>query len=785
MKSNKTSHTPDKKTPTSDSDTTTVRSQRLSRLSRILRQQAFDFDARVQSGAKSSTSQSHLFVATAKTVRLELRPRSGVLPYGWVRFTASLRSLQALSEIGLRLCWGDGTSANSQRFIPLYPSADGYVEDLCFIAPSTQSIWIEIHCVVGLQFELCLISMQEMIRHHALLHAGLTTLRAQRVPVRMLPQKLRKVTQSLRVRGIAGTMAVLRRNSDDTSVPYTIWDQTFAAISGDDRKHIEAHIAHFERLPKFTVVLSAGTAPLALLLRSVDSIVAQLYARWQILLIVNADVDANALKTLKDRYNNEERLTILQKDNASTLTKQWHGDYILFLTGTDTLRPHAFYLFAEAINRHGAAAVLYADEDRIDAQGNVSTPIFKPDYSQKLLRSYNYIGQMACYRRVLLEKTESIPWQMDAVTHYRTLLAVIRLGQDRVLHVPTVLYAKQLAQTESITNEDALACAQVVQDDLDARDISATVDVDAYDVMHTHYALPQQTPRVSILIPTRDGLQLLRMCVDSILDKTTYKNYEIIVVDNQSRQDETHAYFQAIKQHENVQILVYDAPFNYSAINNFASKHATGEIVCLMNNDIEIISPNWIEEMLGLALQPEVGAVGAKLLYPDHTIQHGGVVLGVGGVASHANKRLPEKLPGEYHRAVVVQEFSAVTAACLMIRKDIFAQVGGLDPAFEVAYNDVDFCLRVQALGLQNVWTPYAKMVHHESATRGMDVTPEQQQRAHYETNLMSIRWGKQLAADPYYNPNLTLGFDDFRLARIPRWKKPWHGIKAQDSKST
>lgn len=757
-----------------EAPTASAPTQRWDRLARIARRQRCYFDTNIQAGAKHNPSPGYRLVATEKTVRLALRPSHGALPYGWVRFEAQLRSSEPISQIGIRLCWNEGTSGNTLRFVVLHLGTDGHMKDLCFIDPSTQKIWLEMHCPMALQFELVQLNMQEMLRQHALLKAGLTTLQTHQLPLRVLPKKFWQLTQSLHQYGIAGTMAMLRRNSDDTSLPYPAWDQAFALLTDKDRRQIVNHISHFERLVSFTVVLSVDTTNLPGVTKSIESVMGQIYQAWQLLLVVGCDSDATTLKTSMGNVLADKRCKLIQPKDRASFVEHLEGDYVIFIDTADTLRPHALYLWAEAINASGPAAVLYADEEQIDVQDGLPTPIFKPNYSQKFLRSYNYIGRIACYRRALLQQTKSLQWPLDEVQHYRVLLETIRLGHENVVHVPTVMYATPVLKTNVEHQASMAKFAKVVQEDLDARQIAAKVSVGDYDVLRTHYLLPDQPARVSILIPTRDGVELLRMCIESIFNRSAYPHYEIIVVDNQSQQDETHAYFQELKKYQNVRVVAYDAPFNYSAINNFAAEHATGDVLCLLNNDIEVLSENWMEEMLGLALQPEVGAVGAKLFYPDHTVQHAGVVLGIGGVASHANRNLPANLPGAYLRAVATQEFSAVTAACLMIRKETFDAVGGLDPAFEIAYNDVDFCLRVQELGLQNVWTPDAKMVHHESATRGMDVSAKQKRRANYETNLMSIRWGDKLEDDPFYNPNLTVLFDDFRIANSPRWKKPW-----------
>jgi GT2 family glycosyltransferase len=272
-------------------------------------------------------------------------------------------------------------------------------------------------------------------------------------------------------------------------------------------------------------------------------------------------------------------------------------------------------------------------------------------------------------------------------------------------------------------------------------------------------------PKVSIIIPTRDGLEITRTCVTSVLEKTHYPNYEIIILDNQSQQPETLAWFNEIGQHEKVTIAAYNHPFNYSAINNYGSKIASGELLCLLNNDTEVITPGWLTEMVQHAIRPEIGCVGAKLYYFDNTVQHAGVVLGLWGLAGHSHKNYDRDANGYQHRLCSVQNMSAVTAACLVVRKSIFEQVNGLDENnLTVAFNDVDLCLKVQQAGYRNLWTPYAELYHYESKSRGKEDTPAKKQREQQEIAFMQQQWSTQIAADPCYSPNLSRIREDFSI---------------------
>ena len=284
-----------------------------------------------------------------------------------------------------------------------------------------------------------------------------------------------------------------------------------------------------------------------------------------------------------------------------------------------------------------------------------------------------------------------------------------------------------------------------------------------------HYDLPDAMPLVSLIIPTRNAKELVRQCIDSIVELTTYRNYEIILIDNGSDDPDSIDYFTSLAARPNFRVIRDDGEFNYSALNNAAVRQARGDIVGLINNDIEVITPDWLSDMVSIASQPGVGAVGARLWYPDNTLQHGGVILGIGGVAGHSHKRLPKERRGYFERAALMQSFSAVTAACLVIQKRHYLSVGGLNEVnLKVAFNDVDFCIRLREVGLRNVWTPYAELFHHESATRGDDIQPEKQRRFESEVRYMKTHWGDALNRDPAYNPNLTLVHEDFGLAWPP-----------------
>ncbi|MGB8633713.1 MAG: glycosyltransferase family 2 protein, partial [Rhodanobacteraceae bacterium] len=360
-----------------------------------------------------------------------------------------------------------------------------------------------------------------------------------------------------------------------------------------------------------------------------------------------------------------------------------------------------------------------------------------------------------------------------AQDHDLTLRISEQLEDREIIHIPKVLYHWRATTGSTAKSPDekdyaASKARRAVEDHLRRSSIPGDVTHTEAGYLRVKYSLPETPPRVSLIIPTRDRLDLLRMSVGSILENTSYPDFEVIIVDNQSQEPETIAWCKEIATNDpRVRILPHDKPFNFSRINNDAVARASGEIIGLVNNDIEATDPGWLAEMVSHAIRPDVGAVGAKLYYPDGSIQHAGVILGFGGVAGHVYCSKPKDHAGQMGRAMLVQNMSAVTAACLVVRKEAYLAVGGMNEDLRVAFNDIDFCLRLLKAGYRNVWTPHAELIHHESASRGLEDTMEKQRRFASESQLMKAIWGEMLNRDPAYNTNLSLSLEPFTLHRV------------------
>jgi GT2 family glycosyltransferase len=442
------------------------------------------------------------------------------------------------------------------------------------------------------------------------------------------------------------------------------------------------------------------------------------------------------------------------------------GEYLALLKAGDTLAPFALFEVVRAINEHPGARLFYADQDSIDATGRKRRrPQFKPDWSPDLLRSKNYIGQLSVMERRLFEEIGGFrPEFGSAQEHDLLLRASEREGQ--IIHIPKVLYhVRHRPDTARLRASEA--GRKAVVDHLARLGQQCEVrNGEAPGTYEVRYTLPSR-PRISIVIPNRDAVDWLRRCVGSI-QGATYRNWELLVVENHSARPETFAYYRELEAQANVRILKWETPYNYAAVNNFAAARAAGEVLLFLNNDTEALHVDWLERLLEHALRPEVGAVGAKLYYPDGTIQHGGMVLGIGGIAGHAHRFCSGKSSGYCERLICAQNVSGVTAACLMMRKAIFEEVDGFDPTFQLDFNDVDLCLKVRQKGYRILWTPHARLWHYECKTRGRLDTPAKRKKHELERELFLAKWRKVLdAGDPYYSPHLTLEDEMFSLRAL------------------
>ncbi|NLP61658.1 glycosyltransferase family 2 protein [Paraburkholderia sacchari] len=534
--------------------------------------------------------------------------------------------------------------------------------------------------------------------------------------------------------------------------------------------------------PTLSIVMPTFNPKPEWLAQAIDSVRAQLYPYWELCIADDASTDP-AIRPLLEQYAAyDARIKVVFREQnghicaaSNSALALVSSDWVVLLDHDDMLPEHALYCVADAILACPSARLIYSDEDKIDETGRRHDPYFKCDWNIDLFYSHNMFSHLGVYHKSLVDEVGGFREGLEGSQDHDLALRCLEVsGDGAVHHIPRVLYhwrvhSGSTAQSVAAKPYVALAGERALNEHFARTGVAASAEWIGHGY-RVSYALPKTLPLVSLIVPTRNGLKLLRQCIGSIHARTDYPNYEILIVDNGSNDPETLRYFDAFAADSRVRVIRDDRPFNYSALNNAAVREARGELVGLVNNDIEVIAREWLGEMVSLALQPGVGAVGAKLLFPDDTIQHAGVVTGVGGVAGHVYKHAARNANGYFGRARLISSYSAVTAACLLIRKSVYLEVGGLNEQdLTVAFNDVDFCLRVRDAGYRNVWTPYAELYHHESATRGYEDNPEKRARFAKEIAYMERRWGSALRNDPAYNPNLTLERDDFGLSTMPR----------------
>lgn len=563
---------------------------------------------------------------------------------------------------------------------------------------------------------------------------------------------------------------------------YAIWIRKYDTL---DTARLQALAHAARRLDKHSVRISVlmvvGDAPEASLCRSVDSLLEQVWDDWELCVVHDVMRAPRVAQRLTEYARRDPRVRAISTSNAdvamafNAALAAADGDFIAMLEVGDCLRPQALLRLAQVAVEDSRPALIYSDEDTCDNEGRRSEPHFKPDWNADLLRGQDYLGHLVAVSTSLVREVGGFRSGFEGSLVYDlTLRCSERVEAARIHHHAEILYHRSHDKHDGVTPADAgsaeSAGVRAVAEHLGR--IGSVATVEALGRQHgfhrVRWPVPQPPPRISLIIPTRDHVQLLRQCVEGILAKSTYSDVELVVVDNRSSESAALHYLDDLSLRERVKVLRYDAPFNYSAINNWAARQCDGPLLGLVNNDVEVISPDWLEEMAGFALRQETGVVGAMLYYPDDTIQHAGMFLGVRGVAGHVYAGMPRGVQGYAGRALVAQELSAVTGACMLVRRAVFDEVGGLDESLPIEFNDVDFCLRVRQRGYRNVWTPFAELYHHESVSRGSGVGKGRPARA-AGIALMRERWGDMLCLDPAYSPNLSLSGLNFELAFPPR----------------
>ena len=581
-----------------------------------------------------------------------------------------------------------------------------------------------------------------------------------------------------------------------TDKQYRVWVQTYDTLADADRASIREHIARMITPPTISVILPAYATPLSLLRAAIASVQGQLYPHWELCIADDGSPGEDVWQELQAQAAGDARIKIVRRETNGHISAATNsalalasGAFVAFLDHDDLLTEHALYLVAAEIEAHPDAELIFSDEDKIDARGLRSQPYFKTDWNPELMLGQNMVNHLAVYRRATVEAVGGLREGFEgAQDHDLALRVAERTTPDRIRHIPYVLYhwrwqGAQGSFSRAWADRCAEARRRAVAEHLAQTGQTAEVSVQpgAARALRVRRTLPDSRPQVSVIIPTRDRADLLARCAEGLLHQTTYAPLDLTIVDNGSVEPATKALFATLRTDPRVRILAAPGPFNFAALMNQAVAETAGEILLLLNNDISVIEPAWLDELAAQAVRPNVGAVGAKLLYPDGTLQHAGVVLGVG--AAESQERIAGHLyagargghAGYQGHLSLARNVSAVTAACLAMRRPVWDQVGGMDAEhLAVAFNDVDLCLKVRAAGYDIVWTPFAELFHHESASRGADLTPEAARRFAAEVQVMRARWGPVLDNDPFYGGMFDPGHTNYRPASPPVRARPW-----------
>ncbi len=534
--------------------------------------------------------------------------------------------------------------------------------------------------------------------------------------------------------------------------------------------------------PLISIILPVYNPEIRWLREAIDSVIKQIYPNWELCIADDASPNHEVHRLLDEYQNSIENVKIVYRESNGHISEASNsalqlatGEFVALLDHDDLLAPHALARIVDCLNEYPDSVLIYSDEDKVDENGERSQPHFKSDWNPDLLIGQNFISHLGVYRRSCVAEIGGFRKGFEGAQDWDLALRITeRCEPGHIRHIPEVLY-----HWRSITGSTAKdigekdyaheAAGKALENRFSRIGISATLEpVDRF-YWRPRYAIPRPNPEIAIIIPTRDQIEHLRNCIDGILTQSTYPRFKIVIANNDSQEPATFEYFEEVQKSG---VEIFDAPgeFNFAKINNDAIRNRNETLICLLNNDTTIDSPEWLEELAMHACRKEIGPVGAKLLYPHGHVQHAGIVLGIGGVASEAFKRIHKTDDGYIHRVFLIGNYSAVTGACMMFRKSVWEEVGGLNENdIPNAFGDVDFCLRGKQLGYRTLFTPFALLTHHESESRGDDLRPEKIEAFKKAVSYMETTWTEAIRQDPYYNPNLTLQREDFTLAFPPR----------------
>ena len=723
-----------------------------------------------------------------------LQSDQGKMPRGWVKLCFDLETGLDYNAVEILVDQGAGYSA--ALMVKLPPRQDGAQKHLIRLPSRVAGLRFDPMNCAG-EFEVKNVTFKEhstfavfgffvwnrlkpLIKHPSLILDALPRLWA--------------VYRQYGLRGIRNRLAEgeLRVGGGTT---YAHWVKLFDTLSDRDRNDIKSRMEELAYQPLISVVMPTYNPPIKFLEMAIESVQKQLYTNWEFCIADDASTDPKVRACLEKYAANDERIKVHFREENGHISASSNsaldlatGEFVALLDHDDELTEHALYMVAEALNQNKDLDVIFSDEDKINEQGTRHGPHFKPGWNRALFYCQNYVSHLGVYRTSILKDIGGFRLGYEGSQDYDLALrAIEKTTDERIHHIPHILYHWRAisGSTALCIDEKSYAVEagrKALKSHLDRIGVKADVVPSEISMHHRAvYELPKKLPLISVIIPTRDQVEVLKTCVDGLLHKTDYDNLEVIIMDNGSEAPETMAYFAELKKDKRVQVIRHDAPFNYSELNNIAAKKAKGDYYLLLNNDIEPINREWLTEMLRQMIFEDVGIVGAKLYYPNKTLQHAGVVMSTIGIADHLFRFLTPDDFGYFARTKMSQEFMAVTAACMLVKKSVFEELNGLDEEnLAVAFNDVDFCLRAYEAGYRIVYTPFANLTHHESLSRGAEEGLDKVKRFKRETTYIWNRWKDFIENDPYLNPNFILESHNYALSFPTRAPKPWKNKKGE-----
>ncbi len=583
---------------------------------------------------------------------------------------------------------------------------------------------------------------------------------------------------------IGGVRSLVDPEKDAGTISdYTKWRNRYCAISSDAAMRARELSEAFPITPKFSIVMPVYRTNELYLREAVASVTNQIYSNWELILIDDGSASPSITELLERFNSSEARVRVIQRETNKGVSYSTNegidasvGDYVVFMDHDDFIEPDALFWVADAINRDPQAALIYTDEDKSDESGELYSPHFKPDWNPLMLLSFNYINHLTVVERDLASQIR-LRSHFDGAQDYDFLLRYIeKIDPAHIVHIPRVLYHWRAISGSTALNEDAKEeiderSRSLIQEFLD-RNFPGSVATRENNTNRVHFKLPDPLPMVAVIVPTRDGYELLKESLGSLMAITDYPNYEIFVIDNQSTDEKTLGYLGQLEADNKIKVIPYDAKFNFSAMHNIAVSSIDADLLLLLNNDTSVVKANWLKEMVSLIDKFDNKIVGARLLYGDGTTQHAGVMVGMGGAAGHFGQDVTQDEPGYRNRYRVVHNLTAVTGACLLIDRKTYLEVGGMnEEELPVAFNDVELCIKVVDAGYRVAWTPFAVLIHHESKSRGSDNDdPWKIVRIQGEQSYLKLRWPDYILDDPNYNPNMDIMGATFQLAKKPRY---------------